>query len=50
MYKFSRCHVVVFYSFSFYLPIFDKNRLVSTKIHPKIATGKIADSSVKSAD
>jgi hypothetical protein len=26
MYKFSRCHVVVFMIFSFHLPIFDKNR------------------------
>jgi hypothetical protein len=35
MYKFSRCHVVVFMVFSFHLPIFDKNRPVFEKIAGK---------------
>jgi hypothetical protein len=38
IYKFSRCHAAVFHSFSFHLPIFGKNRPVSGKIRPKIAT------------
>jgi hypothetical protein len=38
MYIFSRCHAVVFHDFLFYLPIFGKNRSVSGKIHPEIAT------------
>jgi hypothetical protein len=39
--------------FSFHLPIFDKNRLISGKIRPEIATPifeKITDLSGKSAN
>jgi hypothetical protein len=38
MYKFSRYHVVVFMIFSFYLPIFDKNRSISSTNRLEIAT------------
>jgi hypothetical protein len=38
MYKFSRCYVVVFHGFSFYLPIFSKISSVSSKIRPEITT------------
>jgi hypothetical protein len=31
MYKFSRCHIVIFHVFSFHLPNFDKNQPVSDK-------------------
>jgi hypothetical protein len=44
---------LLFTVFSFYLPIFGKNRLVSGKIHSEIATpifGKIAELLVKSTD
>jgi hypothetical protein len=38
MYKFSRCHVIIFTVFSFHLPIFSKNHPVSDKIRPEIVT------------
>jgi hypothetical protein len=44
MYKFSRCHVGVFTVFSFHLQNFGKNRPVSGKNRPELATpvfGKI---------
>jgi hypothetical protein len=52
MYKFSRCHVIVFIVFFFPMTVFCKIRPVSTKIHLGIARtnfGKIGDLSVKSA-
>jgi hypothetical protein len=38
IYKFNRCHAVIFTVFSFHLLIFDKNRPVSAKIRPEITT------------
>jgi hypothetical protein len=38
MYKFSRCHVIVFTVFLFHLPILDKNQSGSSKNRPEIAT------------
>jgi hypothetical protein len=55
MYKFSICHIVGFHGF--FVPFTDfwkkKNRPVSDKIHPEIATlifEKITNLSVKSTD
>jgi hypothetical protein len=38
MYKFNRCHTVIFYGFLFQLPIFGKNHPISNKIRPEITT------------
>jgi hypothetical protein len=38
MYKFSRCHIVIFHVFSFHLPNFDKNQPVSDKDRPGLTT------------
>jgi hypothetical protein len=38
MYKFSRCHIVVFHVFSVHLLNFDKNQLVSGKNRSELAT------------
>jgi hypothetical protein len=38
MYKFSRCHIVIFHGFSSHLLNFDKNQPVSDKDRPELAT------------